>query len=254
MKDYQATVKNCIIMNLLEEIEQPTSKSAIKTQAVKLLEQCGDMPQQAKDSIFNAIDQYTNEELKELANKAADRVIETYKKIQGKDINVVNGTLDNTPAPHNSGSANIQRVKSEKTCLKHNYRAWYPELPDLLFGHVMGVDVFNATKFLELRNADLEVFTVDDFKERNEPLINYYAEKLKINDPTELFLVDDNGDTMIHAHLSFAFVAYVDPNFSIYMHDRMHELFTNGFLVSDNYLVVSAKQRLPKNILNQLAS
>ena len=57
----------------------------------------------------------------------------------------------------------------------------------------------------------------------------------------------------MHAYLAFAFVAYVDPNFSIYMHDRMHELFTNGFLVSDNYLVVSAKQRLPKKVLNQLA-
>lgn len=114
--------------------------------------------------------------------------------------------------------------------LKHNYRAWYPELPDLLFGHVMGVDVFNATKFLELRNADLEVCTVDDFKDRNKSLINYYADKLKINDPNELFLVDDNGDTMMHAYLAFAFVAYVDPNFSIYMHDACMSCLLMGSL------------------------
>lgn len=253
MKDYQVTITNCIVMNLLEEVEQPYSKPAIKTQAVKLLDQCGNISQQVQEKVFNAIDKYSSEELKELTNKAADRVIETYNKIQGKDIDVVNGTLDNTPAPLHKGSTDIQCVKSVKMSLKHNYRAWYPELPDLLFGHVIGVDVFNATKFLELRNADLEVFTVDDFKDRNKSLINYYADKLKINDSNELFLVDDNGDTMMHAYLAFAFVAYVDPNFSIYMHDRMHELFTNGFLVSDNYLVVSAKQRLPKKVLNQLA-
>lgn len=137
---------------------------------------------------------------------------------------------------------------------KHNYEAWYPELPDLLFGHVMGVDVFNATKFLELRCIDQVIINVDDFKMKNDMLVNYYANKLGFSDPNDLFLVDDNGDTMIHAHLAFAFVSYVDPNFTIYMHDRMHELFSNGFLVSDNYLAVSAKQRLPKNVLNQLAS
>lgn len=137
---------------------------------------------------------------------------------------------------------------------KHNYNAWYPELPDLLFGHVMGVDVFNATKFIELRDANPEVFTVDDFKSRYEDLINTYAIKLNYEDSNDLFLTDDNGDTMIHAHLAFAFVSYIDPNFTIYMHDRIHELFSNGVLFSDNYLAVAAKQRLPKKVLNQLAS
>lgn len=137
---------------------------------------------------------------------------------------------------------------------KHNYEAWYPELPDLLFGNVMGVDVFNATKFIQLRDANQEVFTVEDFKSRYEDLINTYATKLNFEDSNDLFLTDDNGDTMIHAHLAFTFVSYVDPNFTIYMHDRIHELFSNGVLFSDNYLAVAAKQRLPKKVLNQLAS
>lgn len=137
---------------------------------------------------------------------------------------------------------------------KHNFEAWYPELPDLLFGHVLGVDVFNATKFLELRKADQEKFTVDDFKQKNITLINSYSKKLQFDDLNDLFLIDDNGDVMIHAHLAFAFVSYVDPEFTIYTHDRIHELFSNGFLVSDNYLAVSAKQRLPKKVLTQLAS
>lgn len=137
---------------------------------------------------------------------------------------------------------------------KHNYEAWYPELPDLLFGQVMGADVFNATKFIELRNANQDTVTVDDFKNKYDELIYAYAKKLKFDNPNDLFLIDDNGDTMIHAHLAFAFVSYIDPNFTIYMHDRMHELFSNGVLLSDNYLAVAAKQRLPKKVLNQLAS
>lgn len=63
----------------------------------------------------------------------------------------------------------------------------------------------------------------------------------------------DNGDILLNAYLAFSFVEYVDINFSIYMHDRMHELFSNGVIVSDNYLAVAAKQRLPKKVLNQLA-
>lgn len=118
MKDYQVTITNCIVMNLLKEVKQPTSKSAIKTQAVKLLDQCGNISQEVQKKVFNAIDKYSDEELKELANKAADRVIETYNKIQGKDIDVVNGTLDNTPAPQHKGSTDIQCVKSVKNEFK----------------------------------------------------------------------------------------------------------------------------------------
>lgn len=239
MKDYQATIKNCIIMNLLEEIEQPTSKPAIKTQAVKLLKQCGDISQQTQEKVFNAIDKYSSEELEELANKAADVLIETYNKLQVKDVSVVDGTLDNTPAY-------LPYIKPIETKCTY-FNAWYPELPDLLLGTVDCTDMFNASEFLVRRKSDKDV---TGFILQYEETINKYADKLEMK---QLIFRTQNNEYLIHAHLSFAFVSYVDPNFTVYMHDRMHELFSNGFLVSDNYLAVSAKRRLPKKVLNQLA-
>lgn len=137
---------------------------------------------------------------------------------------------------------------------KHNFEAWYPELPDLLFGQVMGVSVFNATAFMDNRNIDQSKCNISDYKEIYSTIINLYAKKLGFDSPEQLFLTDDNGDTMIHEVLTFSFVEYIDPAFSIYMHDRMHELFYNGMVVSDNYLAVAAKRRLPKSVLEKLAS
>lgn len=138
--------------------------------------------------------------------------------------------------------------------VKHNFEAWYPELPDLLFGQVMGVDVFNATKFIELRGVDTSMVNVENYKTTDIVTIREYSKRLGLNDPEQMFLVDDNGDVMIRAHLAFSFVSYVDPQFSIYMHDRIHELFYNGVIVSDSYLAATAKNRLPKSVLQQLAS
>lgn len=135
---------------------------------------------------------------------------------------------------------------------KHNFEAWYPELPDLLFGQVMGVSVFNATAFMNNREVDQSQCSIDNYKETCSVILDLYARKLGLDSPEQLFLTDDNGDTMIHEVLAFSFVEYIDPSFSIYMHDRMHELFYNGMVVSDNYLAVAAKRRLPKSVLEKL--
>lgn len=135
---------------------------------------------------------------------------------------------------------------------KHNFEAWYPELPDLLFGQVMGVSVFNATAFMNSREVDQSRCNIEDYKKMYSVIIGLYAKRLGLDNPEQLFLTDDNGDTMIHEVLAFSFVEYVDPSFSIYMHDRMHELFYNGMVVSDNYLAVAAKRRLPKSVLEKL--
>lgn len=47
---------------------------------------------------------------------------------------------------------------------KHNFEAWYPELPDLLFGQVMGVSVFNATAFMNSREVDQSRCNIEDYK------------------------------------------------------------------------------------------
>lgn len=116
----------------------------------------------------------------------------------------------------------------------------------------MGVSVFNATAFMNNREVDQSQCSIDNYKETCSVIIDLYARKLGLDSPEQLFLADDNGDTMIHEVLAFSFVEYIDPAFSVYMHDRMHELFYNGMVVSDNYLAVAAKRRLPKSVLEKL--
>lgn len=232
MKDFKTTITSCITMNLLDKVETPCSKEAIKKQVVNLLGYCSDISQQANDWVFKAIDQYSDKELKELEEIAINRVIDAYNNVTQKETNeyhVVGSTLDN-----------IRKV--EHLC----FNAWYPELPDLLFGTVNGIDVFNASEFLRRRKSDKHV---EDFFNSHKA-ITAYKGKIK---PEEI-RIDYNGDILLNAYLSFAFVEYADPNFMLYMHDRIHELFSNGVLFSDNYLAVAAKQRLPKKVLNQLAS
>lgn len=125
------------------------------------------------------------------------------------------------------------------------FEAWYPELPDLLFGCKDGFSFFNASDFQRRRktNKDIRKFL------SSTPCIKVYAEKLGAD---KLVRFSDSGDVLLHEVLAIAYIEFVDPKFSIWMHDRMHELMYNGMVVSDNYLAVAAKRRLPRNVLEKL--
>ena len=125
--------------------------------------------------------------------------------------------------------------------------AWYPELPDLLFGCKDGFSFFNASDFQRKRGTKKDI---RDFLS-NTPSIKIYAEKLGSD---ELMKFSDTGDVLLNEVLAIAYVEFVDPKFSIWMHDRIHELMYNGMVVSDNYLAVAAKRRLPKKVLEKLVA
>ncbi|WP_293670680.1 hypothetical protein [uncultured Parabacteroides sp.] len=163
---------------------------------------------------------------------------------QAKSNNCIVVDFPITTDPQRKGAANLQALK--------NYEVLYPELQELYFGEINGINVFDATKYLELKKVDPAQYNLDDFKDKNQDMINRYANKLGYDDPDYLFFIDEAGDVMIHAYLAFTFVSYVDPQFVIYMHDRMHDLLFDGFVVSDNYLACMAKRRLPKKVLNRL--
>ena len=135
---------------------------------------------------------------------------------------------------------------------KHNYKAWFPEYPDLLFGKVLGVDVFNATKFMEARNIDTSKKNVDLFKEERADLLEEYSKRLDIP-VDQFFLQDENGDIMIYCDLCFAFLYYVSPSSEIKAHDYMFTLHSRGFAVSNITLATLAKEQLSPEVLGYLA-
>ena len=134
----------------------------------------------------------------------------------------------------------------EKKDLKHNFAAKYVELPDMLFGEVMGVSVFNASAYL--RNTKSEK-TIDCFKQEKSEVINEYAKILEL-DVDQFFLQDD---TLVRGELALLFISYVSASFNIYCNVIMDELLLNGFVVSDRYLTITAARRLSKKVFEELA-
>ncbi|MDD2953283.1 MAG: hypothetical protein PHC95_08985 [Parabacteroides sp.] len=168
----------------------------------------------------------------------------TFDKDHNPIFTAVNGDLNDNkvdvPA-EGKEACNELEVPSKGMRLE----AWYPELPDLLFGGNKEFSFFNASEFQRKRNVrkDIREFLA------NTPCVKVYAKKLNTD---RLMKFTDNGDVLLHEVLAFAYVEYIDPVFSIYMHDRMHELFYNGMVVSEIYLAVAAKRRLPKSVLEEL--
>ena len=133
--------------------------------------------------------------------------------------------------------------------LKHNFSAKYVELPDLLFGEVMGVSVFNASAYL--RNSKNEK-TIDRFRQEKNEIISEYAKILEL-DVDQFFLRDASGDTLVRGELALLFISYVSASFNIYCNVIMDELLLNGFVVSDRYLTITAARRLSKKVFEELA-
>lgn len=136
--------------------------------------------------------------------------------------------------------------------VKNDYQAWFNEYPNLLFTKVLGVNVFNATKFLESCNLDGDI-NVEDFKIEEARTIDAYSQFLDFS-VDQLFLKDDNGDDLILADLCFLFIGYVNPKENIKIHDMYFRLLTKGFAMSDMYLALTAKDQLSNNILKVLAN
>lgn len=168
----------------------------------------------------------------------------TFDKNHKPVFTIIQGDLNNE---RKDAPVEEEKVSSGlELALKGMYlEAWYPELPDLLFGCKDGFSFFNASDFQRKRGTkkDIRKFL------SNIACIKVYADKLGAD---KLVRFSDTGDVLLHEVLAIAYVEFVDPKFSIWVHDRIHELMYNGMAVSDNYLAVAAKRKLPRNVLEKL--
>ena len=78
--------------------------------------------------------------------------------------------------------------------------------------------------------------TVDEFQACFGYQINAIQESIGIAKDDIAILDEGTGRTMIYEALEFLFIAYVDSWYSKYVYDRLRELHSLGFTVSDPYL------------------
>ena len=126
----------------------------------------------------------------------------------------------------------------------------FPEFPTLLFGNKTdnGNSFFDATAYIQ--NKHLTTTVLDFFQKYEEPvkaLINSYG-----MEENQVCVLNQDGHYLIDGNLTYLFISFVEPDFLAYMCDRIHDLFTTGFCVSDTYIAQTVKSRLTKDVLETI--
>lgn len=142
-------------------------------------------------------------------------------------------------------------MKSEKFLLCTELR--YKEFPDLLFGlSENNKTYFDASGFIS-KYGNVKKHNVREFD------IGFYHWKTAVSKcydiPMEDLVIRDEGSNriLVHESLDLLFISYVDPEFGVYLFEKLSELLINGMAFSDNYLMTMVCSRFSKDdILNIL--
>ena len=121
----------------------------------------------------------------------------------------------------------------------------FPEFPTLLFGTIEGVATYiDTTQYLK----NFQGLNVLSFLKAYEAPIQALVTANNI-DPDKVCVYNHEGHILIEGSLVYLFLSYTNPDFLAYIFDRMDEMFTTGFCVSDTYLLAAARRRLPAEVL-----
>lgn len=125
-------------------------------------------------------------------------------------------------------------------CTEHDF----PEFPELLFGKTdKGVTYIDASAYLQNTGLSINVFFVS-YKRAVEAIIKSHG-----LDEDKVCVLNTEGHILIDSSLVYLLISFVNPDFLAYMFDRIDEMFSVGFTVSDTYLLQQARRRLPEEIL-----
>ena len=137
------------------------------------------------------------------------------------------------------------KVSEEAIELTYTEQA-FSEIPNLLFGTATdGTHYFDATYYL-LQKKDSK--TIYDFWEEYASPIRTLLSSNSISD-NKAFCLNKDGHVLVVFDLVYLFLSFVEPNFLSYVCDRMNDLFSDGFCVSDTYLLRSYSERLSDELL-----
>lgn len=120
----------------------------------------------------------------------------------------------------------------------------YREFPELLFGESPNSDstYFDATHFIRSR-GDERRHNVQEFRIVFQHWITTLTNIYSIEKEALVIRDETSGHLLIDECLALLFVVYVDPDFGVYMLERISELLIDGFSVSDSWLVMAAGNR-----------
>lgn len=125
-----------------------------------------------------------------------------------------------------------------------------PEFPDLLFGTTIdnSITYFDATAYLHTKRLSIKV---NDFFEKCKTQIESLQQSYHMNEH-EICRFNKEGHLLIDGNFAYLFISFVEPDFLAYVFDRIHELFSSGFCVSDTYILSASKKRLSKEALEAI--
>lgn len=129
-------------------------------------------------------------------------------------------------------------------------KVFIPEFPELLFMETEEVTYFDATAFCAARGC---TETVSDFLVMCECFIDKLVNSYSLAENC-VACFDARGNILIEGHFTYLFISFVEPNFLAYLLDRVNEMFSNGFAVSDSYIATLANSRLTKEMLTEMAN
>ena len=123
----------------------------------------------------------------------------------------------------------------------------YREFPDLLFGTLRedGPVYFDATRFIQAK-GDARRHNVRDFRVAFHHWATALADAYGIDREKMIIRDEASGHLLIDECLALLFVVYIDPAFGVYLLERVDELLSGGFTVSDTWLVQAAGLRFTK--------
>lgn len=130
----------------------------------------------------------------------------------------------------------------------------YMEFPDLIFGiSEDGNTYFDATHYI-LRKGDIKTHTIKDFD------TGFYFWKRAIAEAYRLDIYDlvireeTTGHIFIDESLAMLFIAYIEPDFGVYILERISEMFLTGIVLSDTSLLMMVRERFTNDILTQITA
>lgn len=124
------------------------------------------------------------------------------------------------------------------TCTEHAF----PEFPDLLYGRQSddGIMYFDASAYIQSKKLTVGVADfLTKCEWQIERLLTSYGVPLD-----KCFVTNSEGHILIDGTFTYLFLSFVEQNFMAFMCDRIHEIFTEGFAVSDSYILNKGVERL----------
>lgn len=128
----------------------------------------------------------------------------------------------------------------------------YREFPELLFGSsIDGTRYFDATQYINSKGNPKE-HKLSSFETQFNFFKNAVQRAYELDSENIIVLSQTTGNILIDESLALLFVAFIDPDFSVYLLERLDELFTNGIVLSDSAIVEQASNRFSKDQLQKL--